>query len=181
MEDPAATLPIGYPHAKWCCEKVVESAQHAIPHEIESMVIRFGQLSGSQTTEFWSQKEHLPALIKACQDIRAVLDLQGVSSTQCAYPVVANSQQTLSWVPVDRAAQVAMELMLSHELTALVYHLENPIRQPWSELCTLLENELSIPFKQRIPFQEWLDRVADRGDAVLDGVSRASFFAHVWW
>ena len=80
MEDPAATLPIGYAHAKWCCEKVVESAQQAIPHEIESMIVRIGQLSGSQSTGFWSHKEHLPALIKACQDIRAVPDLQGVSS-----------------------------------------------------------------------------------------------------
>ena len=79
MKEPAVTLPIGYAQAKWCCEKVVESAQHAIPHELESMIIRIGQISGSQATGFWSQKEHLPALVKACQDTGAVPDLRGVS------------------------------------------------------------------------------------------------------
>lgn len=79
MKDPAVTLPIGYAQAKWCCEKVVESAQHTIPHELEFMIIRIGQLSGSQATGFWSQKEHLPALFKACQETGAVPDLCGVS------------------------------------------------------------------------------------------------------
>ena len=79
IKDPAVTLPFGYAQAKWCCEKVVESAQHTIPHELESMIVRIGQLSGSQTAGFWSQKEHLPALVKACQDTGAVPDLRGVS------------------------------------------------------------------------------------------------------
>ena len=85
MNDPAVTLPFGYAQAKWCCEKVVESAQHTIPHELESVIIRIGQLSGSQTTGFWSQKEHLPALVKACQDTGAVPDLRGVSIQQNDY------------------------------------------------------------------------------------------------
>ena len=85
MNDPAVTLPIGYAQAKWCCEKVAESAYHAIPHEIELMIVRIGQLSGSQATGFWSQKEHFPAFVRVCQDIGAVPDLHGVSIIGFSY------------------------------------------------------------------------------------------------
>lgn len=81
MENPSATLPIGYAQAKWCCEKVIESARDSVPEEVEASIIRIGQLSGSQSTGFWSSKEHIPALVKACQDIKAVPDLRGVSGS----------------------------------------------------------------------------------------------------
>jgi len=79
MKNPSATLPIGYAQAKWCCEKVIESARDSIPHEVEASIFRIGQLSGSQSTGFWSSREHFPALVKACQDVKAVPDLRGVS------------------------------------------------------------------------------------------------------
>lgn len=79
MDDPLTTLPIGYAEAKWCCEKVMQSAQISIPHELEPVVVRIGQLSGSQATGFWSEKEHIAAFVKACQDVQAVPNLQGVS------------------------------------------------------------------------------------------------------
>ena len=79
MDDSLATLPLGYAEAKWCCEKVIESAHASIPHEMESVILRIGQLSGSQTTGFWSEKEHIAAFVKACQDVQAMPNLQGVS------------------------------------------------------------------------------------------------------
>ena len=79
MANSSVTLPIGYAQAKWCCEKVIESVRDSIPHEVEANIVRIGQLSGSQSTGFWSSKEHFPALVKACQDVEAVPDLHGVS------------------------------------------------------------------------------------------------------
>jgi len=61
-----------------------------------------------------------------------------------------------------------MELLISPDLTEPVYHIENPIRQPWSDLCTIIETNLSIPAKRRLPFQEWLDQVSAHGDGVPD-------------
>lgn len=61
-----------------------------------------------------------------------------------------------------------MELLLNSKPPKLVYHLENPFRQPWSDLCAVLETNLSIPMRQRLPFQKWLDKVAARGDTVPD-------------
>lgn len=78
MDDPRTPLPIGYAEAKWVCEKVMESA-YKYSSELEPIVIRIGQLSGSETTGFWSSKEHFPALVKASHVIGAMPDLQGVS------------------------------------------------------------------------------------------------------
>ena len=78
MDDPKVPLPIGYAEAKWVCEKVMESAYDHLC-EVEPIIIRIGQLSGSTSTGFWSSKEHFPALIKASQTIGAMPDLQGVS------------------------------------------------------------------------------------------------------
>ena len=79
MDDPLANLPTGYAQARWCCEKVIESAHTSIPHEMESVILRIGRLPGSQTTGFWSEKEHITAFVKAYHDVQAVPNLQGVS------------------------------------------------------------------------------------------------------
>ncbi|KAL9583819.1 MAG: hypothetical protein Q9212_002492, partial [Teloschistes hypoglaucus] len=152
LNDPSVALPLGYAQAKWCCEKMIENAQECIAEEIECMIVRIGQISGSQTMGYWSPKEHFPALVKACQDVKAVPNLQG----------------TLSWIPVDQAAQVAIELLFNSKPPELVYHLENPIRQPWPDVCTVLEANLSIPIRQRLPFQKWLDMVAAHDDTASD-------------
>ena len=78
MDDPETPLPIGYAEAKWVCEKLMQSAFDYLD-EVEPTIIRIGQVSGSQSTGFWSSKEHIPALIKASQAIGAMPDLQGVS------------------------------------------------------------------------------------------------------
>ena len=78
MDDPETPLPIGYAEAKWVCEKLIQSAFEHLK-ELEPTIIRIGQVSGSQSTGFWSAKEHIPALIKASQSIGAIPDLQGVS------------------------------------------------------------------------------------------------------
>lgn len=80
MNDPKIPLPIGYAEAKWVCEKVLESAYQNV-HDIEPVVLRIGQLTGSSTTGYWSPKEHFPTLVEASRMIGAMPDLQGVSNT----------------------------------------------------------------------------------------------------
>lgn len=95
-------------------------------------------------------------------------------SSGCKYlltatiPILANRQKTLSWIPVDQAARVAAELLLASELTNQVYHLENPTRQPWSDVCSVIENCLHLPVRRRLDYQEWLARIAARCDSVPD-------------
>ncbi|KAL8823834.1 MAG: hypothetical protein Q9191_005512 [Dirinaria sp. TL-2023a] len=142
VNDPKIPLPIGYAEAKWVCEKVMESAQKTFS-DIEPVILRIGQLTGSSTTGYWSTKEHFPALVEASRAMGVMPDLQG----------------SLSWIPVDRAAQVAAEILLGTGLRELVYHLENPIRQSWPDMCTVIERSLSLQVGRRLPFQEWLDKM----------------------
>lgn len=80
MADPSVTVPMGYAEAKWVCEKVMEDAALHFRDEIEPVIIRIGQISGSQRTGFWSQAEHIPALVKASQSLGKLPVLKGVFS-----------------------------------------------------------------------------------------------------
>lgn len=78
MHDPTIPLPIGYAEAKWVCERVMESAYLSSSGEVQPMIVRVGQLSGSQAIGYWSSKEHIPALVKASQALGKLPDLTGV-------------------------------------------------------------------------------------------------------
>ncbi|RAK98995.1 putative NRPS-like enzyme [Aspergillus ibericus CBS 121593] len=64
---------------------------------------------------------------------------------------------TLSWIPVDDAASVIINLSFSEEQPAVAYHLENPVRQSWTDVLRTIGSQLNID--QFLPFDGWLDRV----------------------
>ena len=64
-EQPNIPLPMGYAEAKWVCEKVLKNTFFGLNEEIDPVVVRIKQLSGSQHTGFWTTQEHLAGLTKA--------------------------------------------------------------------------------------------------------------------
>ena len=78
-DDPSIPLSMGYAEAKWVCEKIFENAFVSLKEEIDPMIARIGQLSGSQHTGFWNTQEHVPNLLKASQAVGAMPELVGVS------------------------------------------------------------------------------------------------------
>ena len=161
MYDPRSPLSIGYAEAKWVCEQIMTSAFNNLQSEMQPMIVRIGQLSGSSGTGYWSHKEHIPAIVKSSIAIRHLPDLHGVSLLLTTSVMTRlTKMKSLSWLPVDRAAQVVMELLLRSEPRNLVYHLENPVRQSWADVCSILERKLNLPLRSRLPFKEWLARVA---------------------
>ena len=166
--DPDTPLPMGYAEAKWVCEKIFESAFIGLKDEIEPRIVRIGQLSGSQLTGFWTTQEHVAALIKASQSLGAMPDLVGVSppaSKVIFEDLLTNILQTLSWLPVDRAARVISQLLLRPLPEKLFFHVENPVRQPWSDAITIIERKLGILSANRLPFITWLKQAMDK-DAI---------------
>lgn len=94
--------------------------------------------------------------------------------------------QTLSWLPVNRAASVISELMLSslHSLHSqppqLVFHVENSIRQPWSDTLTIIERKLGISSSKRLQFDEWVTKAREEeaiNPNLLDFMER--YFLHM--
>ena len=77
--------------------------------------------------------------------------------------------QTLSWIPVDSAAETLSELLFSQYSTKAVYHLENPIRQSWHDVLELVAPELGLPNTGFVPFNDWLDKACAVPDDISDG------------
>ncbi len=82
--------------------------------------------------------------------------------------------QTLSWLPVDLAAASVSEILLTPHPLNLIYHLENPVRQSWHDMLTVLASQLDIS-REFVPFDKWLDRIgaiaADTKDCGADSKS----------
>jgi thioester reductase-like protein len=136
-------LPNGYGDAKFICERMLDETLHKHTSRFNVMVVRLGQVAGSSMSGYWNENEHLPFLIKSSQTLRALPKFEG----------------PLSWTPVDAVAAVCADLALGTSSAGGIYHIDNPVRQPWDKMLYLLASELDIPEKSIIPFDEWIQRV----------------------
>lgn len=136
-------LPNGYGEAKYICERILDETLHQYSDRFEPMVIRPGQIAGSSVSGYWNHNEHLPAIIKSAQTLKLLPDFQGI----------------LSWTPVDAVAGAIVDMLLTAKKPQPVYHIDNPIRQPWVDMITLLANELRVPRSNIVSFAEWIQRV----------------------
>ena len=80
MEDPEVTAPFGYPEAKWVCEQILLRSAHLHNSQLQPIIVRVGQLTGSTTAASWSSTEHIPSILKSSQYLGALPDIGGVST-----------------------------------------------------------------------------------------------------
>ena len=136
-----SVLANGYSEAKWGCEKMLDQTLHKHPTRFRTMSVRLGQIAGSKTSGYWNPMEHFGFLIKSSQTLGALPDVSGK-----AY-----------WTPVNDVAATLSDLILADCTPHAIYHIENPVGQPWSELNQILADALNI--HDLIPFEDWVDRV----------------------
>ncbi len=136
-----SVLPNGYGDAKWGCERMLDETLHRHGDRFRTMAVRLGQIAGSKTSGYWNPMEHFGFLIKSSQTLNALPDTGG----------------TVYWTPVNDIAGTLADLVLSDRTPYPVYHIENPVGQPWSEMNAVLADALNIP--NLIPFAEWVERV----------------------
>ncbi|KAI1752885.1 putative polyketide synthase [Xylaria castorea] len=139
-----SVLPTGYAEAKFVCERMLRETIALQPGRFRAMTVRLGQVAGS-SSGYWNNMEHIAFILKSSQRLGVLPDLSG----------------SLSWTPVNDVAGTLVDLLLPDETASCcpVYHVENPVRQPWSEVISVLANSFGIPPSGIIPFQDWLDRV----------------------
>jgi acyl transferase domain-containing protein/thioester reductase-like protein/acyl carrier protein len=147
----AAVMTGGYNEGKWVCERMLSETLRRHPKLFRAAVARPGQISGSTTSGVWNPVEHFAFLVKSAQALKAWPDLRGV----------------LHWLPVDRSAGVMVDLLKldSRDDTTVdmetypVYHIDNPVGQPWKDMSTVMAAALDIPSHGIIPFEDWIKRV----------------------
>ncbi|CCX04911.1 Similar to Polyketide synthase HetM; acc. no. P37693 [Pyronema omphalodes CBS 100304] len=159
VDDASVADNFGYAEAKWVCEKILENAGARYSEELETTVVRIGQLTGSERSGFWNSNEHFPALIKSSQLVGHLPVING----------------TLSWLPVDVAAEALAEIVLHGGDAAPAYHLENPVRQPWEGVLEIFRNKLGLTGKA-IPFDQWWKLVEANNDERNVAKRLAKFF-----
>ena len=138
-----SVLSNGYGDAKFVCERMLDETLHKYPDQFRVMAVRLGQVAGSKTSGYWNPAEHLSFLIKSSQTLRALPDFDGL----------------LSWTPVNDVAATLGDLLLADNTPHPIYHIDNPVRQPWRDMISALADALDIPRDNVIPFNEWVKRV----------------------
>ncbi|KAF2675587.1 acetyl-CoA synthetase-like protein [Lentithecium fluviatile CBS 122367] len=160
MLDARSTNPFGYGKAKLVCEKMLEAAAATHGAAMEVATVRVAQVSGSRGSGFWNAKEHIPSLVRLSQRTGSLPDIHG----------------TLSWLPVDRAADVLTDIILSPLPLALVYHLENPVRQSWHDVLAIIGAELGLGGSALSPLDQWLAGIKALGDGAASTEMLIDFF-----
>ncbi|CAG7918759.1 unnamed protein product [Penicillium olsonii] len=141
IETAAAVLPNGYGDAKWVCERMLDETLHKHPDSFRVMTVRPGQIAGSRTSGYWNQMEHVSFIIQSSQTIMAFPRFDG----------------TVSWTPVNDVAAAACDLLVHHDSPSYpIYHIDNPVRQPWSDMVLVFAEALGV---ELVSFEEWLRRV----------------------
>jgi len=155
-----SVLPTGYGYAKYVCERLLDATLHRYPDRFRATTVRLGQIAGSSLNGYWNETEHVSFLVKSSQTLGALPDFQG----------------TLGWTAVDDIAGTLVDILQQPDDAQLhlVYHVENPIRQPWKSMIADLSVMLDIPAV--IPFNEWVRRVREwpiKEDNRADGANPA--------
>lgn len=142
-----SVLSTGYGDAKYICERMLDTTLHQHPTRFRATTVRLGQIAGSVSNGHWNAMEHVSFLIKSSQTLGALPDLPG----------------TMGWTPADDVAAALVDILTQPNDVALhpIYHIENPVRQPWSKTIALLSDALRVDGKPIaiVPFHEWVRRV----------------------
>ncbi|KAK3381180.1 polyketide synthase [Podospora didyma] len=138
-----SVLPNGYCEAKFTCERILDETLHKYPECFHVSSARLGQVAGSKTSGYWNPVEHFCFMVKSSKSLKALPKLEG----------------NLTWCPVNDMAAALSELLLLPHRPQPIYHIDNPVQQPWSEMVSMLAGALDIPDSNIIPFDEWVSRV----------------------
>jgi hypothetical protein len=136
----------GYARSKYVAEQIVYNA--AKDSGAEARVLRIGQLSGDTLAGEWNVTEGVPMLIQTAITLGCLPSLD----------------EEMSWLPVDTAASIILDLALPHTSTSpaqnpeLVYHVLNPHRFNWTRDMLPALSASGIKF-DTMPTEEWMEKL----------------------
>ncbi|PWN34613.1 acetyl-CoA synthetase-like protein [Meira miltonrushii] len=144
--EPEDAVPNGYGRSKWIAEALHDAATAKIPN-LNSKIVRIGQLSGDIVHGIWNEKEAYPLLIKTAQTIGCL-------------PNLSNHQ--LYWLPVDVAAEMIVEVAMQGEKGTRVVHVASKDITDWSKILLAVRN--AYPQVREVPLEKWLEELRTAKD-----------------
>lgn len=144
--DPKDAVPNGYGQSKWIAEALFDAATSKIPN-LNSTIVRIGQLSGDVGHGIWNEKEAYPLLIKTAQTIGSLPNL---------------SDHQLYWLPVDVAGEMIVEIAMQVEKGTRVIHVASMEITEWKKILLSVRN--AYPQVREVPLEKWLEELRTAKD-----------------
>lgn len=126
VTEPSSASPLRYSQSKWVAERICQRAHEITRLRGRIAVFRVGQLSGDSRTGIWNEKETWPMMLSSVKAIGSLPDL---------------TNEALTWLPVDVAAQALVEATAamrrpgSGDEKMPVYHIVNDDHSvTWADL-----------------------------------------------
>ncbi|KAI0135355.1 acetyl-CoA synthetase-like protein [Daldinia grandis] len=157
--DPSHASPLGYSRSKWVAERVCTKAREQLcngrkveaTRNAEISVIRVGQLCGNEAG-VWNTTEAYPLLLSTARLVGCLPDLPN---------------EIANWLPVDQAARIISDIVLSDRTTQLsaesktpIYHVLNFHKSPsWSQLLHWISQAQGHSSFEILPAEQWLERL----------------------
>uniref|UniRef100_D8QLB7 Polyketide synthase-like phosphopantetheine-binding domain-containing protein n=1 Tax=Schizophyllum commune (strain H4-8 / FGSC 9210) TaxID=578458 RepID=D8QLB7_SCHCM len=138
----------GYGQSKYVAERVLAASG------ISFSSIRVGQVSGGKPRGAWAPTDWFPILVK----------------TSIALGALPDSEQTVSWVPMDSVAGILIDVALSENALLPSHNLVHPRPLPWSLVIDNVRQSVEATLNCHVPilpFSRWfekLETVAHKSD-----------------
>ncbi|KAJ8503284.1 hypothetical protein ONZ45_g10995 [Pleurotus djamor] len=146
---PALAEGTGYSQSKWVAESILLNAAAAT--SLSVAVVRVGQISGG-ANGYWRKSDWLPSIVKSSRALNCFPNF--------------GQDKIMSWIPLQSASQVLLELATSPSETGQVFHLVHPRPVSASLVSQTLAGKLGVPL---VPYPEWLDALESRAQGEVDG------------
>ncbi|KAH7109872.1 hypothetical protein B0J11DRAFT_234772 [Dendryphion nanum] len=144
VENIAHVQGTGYARSKYVAEHIVHNSMK--DSGADARVLRIGQLAGDSVNGEWNATEGIPLMIQTAVTLGALPALD----------------EEMSWLPVDTAASVVIDLSLSNTDRStehdLVYHVLNPDRFHWTR--DMLPTLAAVGLKfETLPTDQWMEKL----------------------
>ncbi|MGP8297706.1 thioester reductase domain-containing protein [Streptomyces inhibens] len=150
----SGSLVVGYAQTKWVAEQMVRTAHiRGVPVTIHRI-----NTGGHSRTGAFNRLDHLTMMLKGCIEA-------GIAPQDVQMPVQP--------APIDYVAAAVVELAARPELDGRTFHLVNDRPLTWQQLFDRVE-EFGYPL-QRLPFDEWKERVTGRRSGTMALLGLAPF------
>ncbi|KAI0870150.1 hypothetical protein GGS24DRAFT_122083 [Hypoxylon argillaceum] len=154
-----------YGRSKMCGSLILEDA--AVAGDFPAASIRVGQIAGSERESelgLWNRHEWLPSIIASSLYLGAL-------------PYELGSSDRVAWVPVERVAQLVLDVAGANpadsqdtgvEEISGYFHAVNDSATSWEPLASAVKQFYGDQIKELISFKEWVDRLEKSDSTDID-------------